>query len=96
MGEIQQHVHNLGPETLDAMRDMLAALRTGGPTHDPSCVTAQTPYDLGLIPWQFHDPRQKVDVVAYVDDRNQVRHVPTTRATEVPKTWQRVWLEPRG
>lgn len=55
---------------------------------------AITPFDLGLTPWQFHSPAHGGDVVAYIDDRNQVRHVPTTRATEVPKTWLRVWLEP--
>jgi len=53
------------------------------------------PYDLGLEPWLFYDPHQKIDTMAYVDDRNQVRHVPSNRATEVPKAWRRVWLEPR-
>lgn len=56
---------------------------------------AQTPYDLGLVPWAFHSPSHGGDVVAYVDDRNQVRHVPGTRTSEVPKNWMRVWLEDR-
>ena len=29
------------------------------------------------------------DVVAFVDDAQQVRHVPVTRADEVPKAWRR-------
>jgi len=56
---------------------------------------AQTPYDLGLEPWTFVDPQRRTEVVAYLDDRGQLRHVPTTRASEVPKAWRRVWLEPR-
>ena len=56
---------------------------------------ATTPYDLGLEPWAFHDPRQACEVVAYLDPQNQVRHVPTTRASEVPKAWRRMWLQPR-
>jgi hypothetical protein len=58
-------------------------------------VHTPTPYDLGLAPWVFHDPRQRCDVMAYVDDRDQVRNVPTSRATEVPASWRRVWLQPR-
>lgn len=93
MGETQQpieHVHRLDPEQFAAF---IAAISTPVPLDDPR--PAQTPYDLGLEPWTFHDPRQACDVVAYLDPQNQVRHAPTTRAAEVPKAWRRMWLQPR-
>ena len=77
---------------------LVEALKTLRPEPEPAPdepEPAQTPYDLGLEPWTFHAPRENCDVVAYVDPQNQLRHVPTTRATEVPKSWRRVWLQPR-
>lgn len=94
MGEAapkQQIEITFAPEALEALR-ALGANRSGPAEPAP----AQTPYDLGLEPWAFHDPRQKCDVVAYLDPQNQLRYVPATRATEVPKTWLRVWLESRA
>lgn len=57
---------------------------------------ATNPLDLGLELWSFHSPSAACDVVAYVDDHNQVRHVPTTRVGDVPRHWRRIWLEDRS
>ena len=94
MGETIEHVHRLADDQFEDLRELLG--RLAGPPQVPADgeMHAVTPYDLGLEPWAFHDPRQRVDVVTYVDDRNQLRHVPTTRAGEVPRHWRRVWLEP--
>lgn len=90
MGETQHVVIHFSDASMQALRDAFAAGRVAEPA-----PPAQTPYDLGLTPWAFHSPSHRCDVVAYVDDREQVRHVPTTRATEVPASWRRVWLQPR-
>jgi hypothetical protein len=92
MGETVRHTHKIDDAQFAAFIEAISA-----PLAPPAdTVPARTPYDLGLEPWTFHDPSQKVDVMAYIDDRNQVRHVPTTRTSEVPKAWRRVWIEPRG
>lgn len=44
-------------------------------------------------PWRFHSPSAGADVAAYLDDHNQVRHVPTTRVTDVPKHWRRIYVD---
>ena len=91
MGEILiEHVHRFDPNQFE---NLLALFAPPAPPAEPR--PAQTPYDLGLEPWAFTDPRQQCEVVAYVDGQQQIRHVPTTRASEVPKAWRRVWLEPR-
>lgn len=84
----------LEPEAAELLRELVDAVAKPIVTNLDT-LPAQTPYDLGLEPWTFRDPQQGCDVVAYLDPQNQIRHVPTTRATEVPKTWRRMWLEPR-
>lgn len=96
---IQEHVHthHLADDQFEAVVGLLMRIATPLPAEPVPADDEQhatTPFDLGMTPWCFHSPVHGADVVAYVDDRNQLRHVPTTRATEVPKTWQRVWLEP--
>jgi len=94
MGETQRLEIHFSDASIQALHDAFRAGRDAERTAaEPT--PAQTPYDLGLEPWTFHDPRQGCDVVAYLDPQNQVRHVPTTRASEVPLAWRRVWLEPR-
>jgi hypothetical protein len=73
-----------------AVVDMIDRITATPPPAD--AAPAITPFDLGLVPWAFHDPQQNCEVVSYLDDRNQVRHVPTTRMTEVPKKWRRLWV----
>lgn len=93
---------NFGPGVDEQLaRALRGLLRLGEPiappAPEPAAEThALTPYDLGLAPWAFHSPSHGGDVMAYVDDRNQLRHVPSTRTAEVPPTWQRVWLQPRS
>lgn len=99
MGETaarQTLTHRLDPDQFSTLVDLLAA-RTlpAGLVVTAAAGTTRNPYDIGLEPWSFHDPAQKCDVVAYIDDRNQVRHVPVSRSSEVPKAWRRVWLEDR-
>lgn len=89
------HTHHLADDQFEAVVGLLMRLVTplpAEPEAEPAGTT--TPYELGMHPWQFHSPAHGGDVIAYIDDRNQVRHVPMTRMTEVPKTWLRVWLEP--
>jgi len=98
MGEIQRHVHSLSAETLreiDGIVSRVIEAYAPSPADATAAPTSRNPYDIGLEPWAFHDPKQKCDVVAYIDDRNQVRHVPVSRSSEVPKAWRRVWLEDR-
>jgi hypothetical protein len=97
MGETPKHelVVTVHLADIDALVSV-AALAIGRaaatpPPADP--LPTMTPYDLGLEPWTFVDPQQKCEVVTYLDDRNQLRHVPTTRASEVPGKWRRVWIE---
>lgn len=81
------------PEAAELLRELVDAVATPAP---PEPMPAPiTPADLGLEVWTFHDPHQQTQVAAYIDDRGQLRHVPTNRTTEVPKAWRRVWLEPR-
>lgn len=44
-------------------------------------------------PWKFYSPHAKCEVTAYLDDRQQLRHVPLSRTADVPKHWQRVYVE---
>lgn len=54
---------------------------------------AVTPEALGLVPWTFYGPAHKAEVTAYLDDHGQVRHVPLTRTSDVPKAWRKLWVE---
>ena len=92
MGEIQQHVHHLDPDQFATLVDLLGA--RSQPASAPAPV--RNPLDLGLELWSFHSPSAGCAVVAYVDDHNQVRHVPETRTTDVPAHWRRIWLEDRS
>lgn len=47
-------------------------------------------------PWTFCSPHSRCDVTAYLDDHNQVRHVPVTRTTDVPAHWRRLFIERAG
>lgn len=97
MGETptrQTLTHRLDPDQFATLVGLLAA-PPAGLVAVAAAGTTRNPYDIGLEPWSFHDPGQKCDVVAYIDDRNQVRHVPVSRSSEVPKAWRRVWLEDR-
>lgn len=98
MGEKQRIEITFGEGADEVLAKALAGLLTTQPTivvTDAPQPASRNPYDIGLEPWAFHDPAQKCDVVAYIDDRNQVRHVPASRSSEVPKAWRRVWLEDR-
>lgn len=92
MGETQKIEITFDPEAFGAFMQQVAEAVRGTPHPAPP---AQTPADLGLEQWAFRSPSAGCDVVAYVDDHNQVRHVPTTRTSEVPVRWRRVWLEDR-
>lgn len=94
MGEKQRIEIIFGEGAAEALAKALRELATP-PAAPEAAGTSRNPYDIGLEPWSFHDPSQKCDVVAYIDDRNQVRHVPVSRSSEVPKAWRRVWLEDR-
>jgi hypothetical protein len=97
MGEtpIQRIEISFAPGADDTLVHFFKGMLAPTPAEPEPEAHTPTPYDLGLVPWVFHDSRQRCDVMAYVDDREQVRHVPTSRATEVPASWRRVWLQPR-
>lgn len=101
MGETQRLEIHFSDASIQALHDAFAAGREAERRAVPAGLvateagTTRNPYDIGLEPWSFHDPSQKCDVVAYIDDRNQVRHVPVSRSSEVPRAWRRVWLEDR-
>jgi hypothetical protein len=89
MGETVRHIHKIDEQQFAAFVEAISA-----PYPAPAeSAHARTPYDVGLEPWTFHSPSHGGDVMAYIDDRNQVRHVPTTRTSEVPKAWRRIWIE---
>jgi len=90
---IQEHVVTVHLAEIDLLVNLgtLIAERLGTPP-PADAAPAVTPFDLGLVPWAFHDPQQGCEVVSYLDDREQVRHVPTTRMTEVPKKWRHLWI----
>lgn len=92
LADVDQLV-DLGVLLVEALKAARPAPAEPAPDEPES---AQTPYDLGLEPWTFHAPRENVEVVAYVDPQNQLRHVPASYGVdEVPKSWRRVWLQPR-
>lgn len=96
MGESlqQHHVHHFDPEQLSAVLDALRAATVPAPSPqpDPLMLSPELLAEAGIEPWTFHSPHDKCDVTVYVDDRNQVRHVPTSRRREVPAGWRRVLL----
>jgi len=84
---------SFAPGADGALAEALRAFVRAATPPPADAMPAITPFDLGLEPWAFVDPQQNCEVVAYLDDRNQLRHVPTTRASEVPGKWRRVWIE---
>jgi len=95
MGEQPQRLEiHFSDATVQALHDAFAAGRRAEQQAlpEPQQLTPELLAEAGIEPWTFHDPRQKCDVSVFVDDRNQVRHVPTTRRGEVPASWRRVLL----
>ena len=87
--------HHLAGDQFDTIANglimLIAELRiANGARRDPDPDPAPAACDHE--PWQFHSPHDKVDVVAFVDDANQVRFVAVTRADEVPAGWRRILL----
>jgi hypothetical protein len=93
MGEPQEHIHSFNPTQLKAI---IEALTPQAPAPEPPAeaplLTLATLLEAGVEPWTFHDPHQKCDVTAFLDPQHQIRHVPTSRSSEVPNTWRRVLL----
>ena len=52
----------------------------------------EPPAGPAVVPWRFYSPHAKCEVDAYLDDHRQVRHVPLTRTSDVPKHWQRLYV----
>jgi hypothetical protein len=78
----------LDPQQLATLVELFAP-----PPEPQAPAAAETPYDLGLEPFTLYSATHGCDVVAYIDPQKQMRHVPTSRGTDVPKTWRRVWVE---
>lgn len=82
------HVHSLDAEQFDTLVSLLVRLL---PPPLPELGTP-TLEDLAE-PWAFPSPRHAGEqVAAFVDDRNQVRHVLAARLAEVPASWRKIWL----
>lgn len=99
MGETEHrhvHIHALDPDQLGVIVgavDRFAKALVGALT--PAGAQAATPEPAPeLDRWQFYDPRIGEIVEAYLDPQNQVRHVPMSRTSEIPKTWRRILLGP--
>lgn len=89
--------HHLAGDQFDVIVNGIAMLVTelrlaNGPRRPADAGPEPAPVTCGHEPWTFHDPRQKCDVTAFIDDRNQIRHVPLSRLGEVPGGWRRVFL----
>lgn len=84
--------HRLDPEQFDVLTNGLAMLIAELRVANLGGTVEPEPAACHHEPWQFHSPHDKLDVVAFVDDAQQVRHVPVTRADEVPKAWRRILL----
>lgn len=82
------HRHHLDAEQFDTLVSLLARLLP------PPLPAAGTPTLEDLAePWAFPSPRHRGEqVIAFVDDVNQVRHVLASRVDEVPTTWRKMWL----
>lgn len=88
-----QHTHRLADDQFDVLADgvamLIAELRianrsaTGEPDHSTGPA---------VEPWTFYSPHHKGDVAAFLDDANQLRHIPANHASEVPAGWRRVYL----
>lgn len=91
-------VHRLADDQFETIVNGLAMLvaelrvanRFAGSAPAPEPAPPGEPLDL----WTFHDPHLKREVGAWVDDRNQVRHIPVTDADVVPRHWRRIRLDP--
>jgi hypothetical protein len=82
----QRHVHTLDPEQFQAIINAFTN------TFEPATPQPEPLPAPNVVPWTFRDPRQQCEVAAYLDPQNQVRHVPVSRATDVPKTWRPLLL----
>jgi hypothetical protein len=86
--------HHLASDQFDTIANglimLIAELRiANGTRRDPE----PAPADCDHEPWQFTSPKPPHErLLAFVDDANQVRHVPVTRADEVPAGWRRILL----
>ena len=49
---------------------------------------------LAAEPWRFYSPVHGYDVIAYVDDRNQVRHCKEDFV--VPEGWRKLYIEKKA
>lgn len=88
--------HHLAGDQFDTLANglimLIAELRiANGSRRDPEPAPAACDHE----PWTFRDSRPPHDDVgAWIDDRNQVRHIPEKDAGDVPRHWRRVLLAP--
>jgi hypothetical protein len=71
------------------------AIRSATPASQPSPPPAEAPAAAPLwdyVPWRFYAPREDCDVIAFLDDREQVRHVPAVSAANVPAGWRMLYV----
>lgn len=88
-------IHRLADDQFDVIANglvmLIAELRAAnvfaGRTPEPEPTPAPAAKQ-----WTFHDPRQKCEVGAWLDDREQVRHIPLDREDEVPGHWRKLLL----
>lgn len=94
---VTEHIvtHSVDEGLMNGLVMLIAELRIAnrfaGNTPEPATVPAGCDHE----PWTFRDPKPPHDdMVAFLDDRQQVRYIPTARANEVPRHWRRVLLAP--
>lgn len=93
---INNVTHRFAEDQFDVLVNGIAGLIAELRIANGRAATAPRPAPVPGEPWTFHSPQEKRDVVAFVDDRNQVRHVPVDRADDVPATWRMILLAPSG
>jgi hypothetical protein len=47
-------------------------------------------------PWTFYSAAHECNLISYLDDRNQVRHVPDKSGYTVPESWRRLYVEKKA
>jgi len=95
-GDVQRVQLTFGPGAGKVIVDSLVEVIERFATVTPvPAADNDNPHAPAVEPWAFFSPSHDGDVVSYLDDRNQIRHVPVKRMTEVPRAWRRLYVEVR-
>lgn len=76
-----------------ALRQLTNAIRNGT-SATPPAAAAPSPFAGPYYePWSFYAPQEAEDVLAFLDDRQQVRHIPVSVVAQgVPSAWRQLFV----